>query len=327
LVGQVPVFAFVEPGTIAMKAPHAVFGAGFKKGDDFEEVAIANKVFYRVGGHEHLAFGDAHLEVFAEMEALGDDGDEAISELSGDAALDFGGERADDALESFGASGGVHSGENEVTRLRCAQSEPHCFGVPHFAHHEDVGIFAERIEECLFEAWGVAADFALADVAFLRAESVFDRTFDSDNMARLGAVDFLEQGGESGGFSGPSGAADKDQAVMMVDELFEIGMKVEFLDSGLERGKEPNGKADAASGLKDVQAAADPSDVFGEIGGAAFEKMLPLIVAKDAAGGVKEILRSDRIANGAQGATDAHRGRKRGFEVKIAGAFLFCLSD
>ena len=113
----------------------------------------------------------------------------------------------------------------------------------------------------------------------------------------------------------------------MVDELLEIGMEVEFLDRGLEGSEEANSKTDAASSLKDVEAAPDASDVFGEISGTALEEMLPLIVAKDAAGGVEEILGSDWIANRAQGAANTQRRGKRGFEVEIAGAFLFCLSD
>ena len=315
MVGQVTVFAFVEPGAVAVKAPHAVFGAGFEEGGNFKEVAVANEIFDGVGGHEDFTFGHAHVEVLAEVEALGDDGDEAIGKLGGNAALDFGGEGADDSLESFGAGGGMDGGENEVTGFRGAECEAHGLGIAHFADHEDIRIFAKGVEQGLLETGGVAADFALADVALLRAERVFDGAFDGEDVARVGGVDFLEQGGERRGFAGTGRAADKNQAMVMVDEFFEIGMEVEFFDSSGERSEQANGKADAASGLENVEAATDAGNAFGEIGGAAFEEMLPLIAAEDATGGIEQRLRRDRFADSAEGAANAHGGGQSGFEV------------
>ena len=132
------------------------------------------------------------------MEALRDDSDKAISELGSNAALDFSRERADHALESFSAGRGMDSGEDEMAGFGGAQCEAHRLGIAHFPNHEDIGIFAERIEQGLLEAGSVAADFALPDVTFLGAEGVFNRAFNGDNVTGLGAVDFLEQSRERG---------------------------------------------------------------------------------------------------------------------------------
>src|SRR5262249_32305749 len=104
LIGQVPIGALVKPGAIAVEAPHAVFGAGFEGGSDFEEVAVADEVSDGVGGGENLAFRHANFQVFPKVEAVGDYFRKAVGKLGSDAVLDFGRERADDALQGFGAS-------------------------------------------------------------------------------------------------------------------------------------------------------------------------------------------------------------------------------
>src|SRR5208337_2557630 len=67
--------ALVEPGAIALEGPHAVFEAGFQRGNDFEEVAVANEILDGQGGQQHFAFGHAEVPVGAELEALGNDAD------------------------------------------------------------------------------------------------------------------------------------------------------------------------------------------------------------------------------------------------------------
>src|SRR5437867_6899935 len=54
---DVPVEPAIQPGTIPLKAPHSMLATGFDRGNDFEEVAIANKVFHGVSGHENLTLG------------------------------------------------------------------------------------------------------------------------------------------------------------------------------------------------------------------------------------------------------------------------------
>ena len=213
-----------------------MLGARFERGGDLEEVAGADEVLHGVGGDENLTFGHADVELGPEAEALGDDGEDTIGELGGDAALDFGREGGHDPLQRFGAGRGMDGGHDEVAGLRGAQGQAHGFGVAHLAYHQHVGIFAERVKERLLEARRVASDFALADIGAAGAEGVFDGALDGDDVTGLGLVDLLDQRGEGRGFAGAGGAADEDQAVTGGDELLEVGVEIELFEVGGEGG-------------------------------------------------------------------------------------------
>ena len=53
-------------------------------------------------------------------------------------------------------------------------------------------------------------------------------------MAGLGQVDFLDQGRQGGRFAAAGRAADQNQAMRVFDELFEVGMQIEFFHRGLK---------------------------------------------------------------------------------------------
>ena len=168
-----------------MEAPHPVFGPGFQGGSDFEKIAVADEILHRMGGHEDLALGHADIEFGPEAEALGDDGQQAIRQLGGDAALDFGGESGDHPLQGFGAGRGMDGGDDQVAGFGSVKRQPHGLRVAHLADHQHIGVFAQGVDQGLLEARGVAPDLALADIGAARAEDVFDRAFDGDDVARI----------------------------------------------------------------------------------------------------------------------------------------------
>ena len=92
----------------------------------------------------------------------------------------------------------MDGGEDEVARLGSIEREAHGFRIAHFAHHQDIRIFAHGIEQRLLKTGSVAADFALANERTDRFELVFDRMLNRDDVARFGLVNFLDQCGESG---------------------------------------------------------------------------------------------------------------------------------
>src|SRR4051812_43277947 len=98
-------------------------------------------------------------------------------------------------------------------------------------------------------------------------------------------------------------------------------MQIECFERGLKGSEQADGEADAARGLEDVDAAANAGNGSGQIGGAAFEKLRP-VVAKEFAREAGRELRRDGLARGAQGAANPQRRRKAGFEMEVAGALL-----
>ena len=96
----------------------------------------------------------------------------------------------------------MQGGEGEVTcfgdRQRCGDR----LQVAHFTDQNDVGVFAQRVLQCVGERFGVAAYFALIDDAALVFVNEFDRIFDRDDMAFALAVDLVDHCGKGRRFTG-----------------------------------------------------------------------------------------------------------------------------
>ena len=63
-----------------------MFAPGLDGGNDFEEVTIANEIFYSVSSHQDLALRHPHIEFRTVTQALRDHSEQAISQLGGYAA-------------------------------------------------------------------------------------------------------------------------------------------------------------------------------------------------------------------------------------------------
>jgi hypothetical protein len=144
-----------------------------------------------MGGHEDFTFRHTNVQFLPEPQPLGYHRDKAIGKLRGDAALDFGRESRDDTLQSLGTRGGVNRGQNKVAGFRSAQGQAHRFWIAHFADHQDVRIFTQRVQESLIKTGSVSPHLPLADIGSARSESVFDGTLDGDNVACIREVNFL----------------------------------------------------------------------------------------------------------------------------------------
>lgn len=138
-------------------------GAGFELGLDLVEFTATDEIFNGMSGAKDFAFGKTNAEIWFEAKALGNDGDERISELGGNAILNFAWESENHSLERFDGGCGMDGGHDEVAGLGSVERETHGFWIAHFADHEDVGVFAKGVEEGLLEGGRVTADFALAE--------------------------------------------------------------------------------------------------------------------------------------------------------------------
>ena len=87
----------------------------------------------------------------------------------------------------FAALGRVHGGDDQVPRLARRERHANRLGVAKLAHHDDVGVFAERGLERRRERARVGPHFALAEQRFFAGMDVFDGVFDRDDVVtRLG---------------------------------------------------------------------------------------------------------------------------------------------
>src|ERR1051325_11665140 len=87
LIRVAPSRSIIEPGSIALEAPHPVFASCLHSGNDFEEVAIPNEVFNRIRRHQNLTFRNPHVKLRPETQPLRDDRQQTIRQLRRYSAL------------------------------------------------------------------------------------------------------------------------------------------------------------------------------------------------------------------------------------------------
>ena len=107
---------------------------------------------------------------------------------------------------------GLRSGDRERDRLEVA----------HFAHHDDIGIFAERAAQRRAERSRVRVHFALGDVATLRLEDIFDRIFERDDVFATFDIYLLDERRQRGRFAAADRTGDENEAVLITREQFEM---------------------------------------------------------------------------------------------------------
>src|SRR5271156_2356151 len=177
-------------------------------------------------------------------------------ELRANLGLLVRGENVYDAVDRRDRRIGVQRGEGQVAGFSDAQSGFDGFQVAHFADEDDVGIFAQGGAQGIRKRMRVRVYFALVDQAFFVVVQEFDGVFDGDHVLFMLVIDFVEHGGERGGFAGAGGAGDEHQAARLVAEAAnDVGQteRVESLDfpwNGTEHG------SDGSALMEDVAAEA-----------------------------------------------------------------------
>ena len=175
-----------------------MFRAGFNARDGLKDVAGSNMAFDGHAGDKDLAFRNEDLQISPVAQPLTDDTHQAIRQLGAHVILNFRRKRGDESLQGFHAGGGMNGGENQVPGFRRVERQPHHLGLAHFANHEDIGVFTERIDDGLFKGRCVAAHLALANEGSSGPERIFDGAFNRHDVAGFVQVDLLYQGGHGG---------------------------------------------------------------------------------------------------------------------------------
>src|SRR5580698_9916701 len=111
---------------------------------------------------------------------------------------------------------------------------------------------AERVRERV----RIGVHFALIDQALFVVMQEFDGVFNGDHVLFMLVIDFVEHGGEGGGFTGTGGAGDEHQAARFITQAANDGGEAEVVE-GFDfpwNGTEDGG--DCSALMEDVAAEA-----------------------------------------------------------------------
>ena len=104
--------------------------------------------------------------------------------------------------------------------------------VADLADQDAVWRLAQRVFQRDLEIQGVGADFALVDDAFLVGKNEFHRILQREDMAGLGGVAQIEQGGERRRFARARGAHHQNQAALFHDHFLQHRRHAQGVDVG-----------------------------------------------------------------------------------------------
>ena len=308
-----------------------MFRAGLQRGNDLEKVPVAHVRFDRVGRHQDFAFRHANVELGPETKPLRDHSDQAVGQLRGNAVLDFGRKPFRQLLaeihQGFGAGRGMYRGQDQMTGLRRGEGQLHGFRLAHFANHEHVRVFPQRVEEGLLKRRRVPSHFALPDVGPARSEEIFNRTLNRHDVPRFGQIDLLNQRGERRGLAAAGRTTDQHQAVVRRDQFLQVGMEIKLLEGRLESGQKPNGETRAARGLQNIYPAPHALNGSRKVRRAAVQKILPSRFAENFTGPLGQRFGRNNFAQGSERAAHTQRGRQPCLQMQVAGTLLVCFRD
>ena len=102
------------------------------------------------------------------------------------------------------------------------------FQVAHFPHQDDIRVLTERAAECFCKGGNVRSDLTLDHNALFVLVVKFDRVLHRDDVAGAFGIDHIQQGGKSGGFTGPGRTGDKNQTAGCIEQVLDAGGKSQF---------------------------------------------------------------------------------------------------
>src|SRR5271169_1583079 len=146
----------------------------------------------------------------------------------------------------------MHSGNDQVTRLRGIESQPHSFPVTQFAHNDHIRIFAQHINETLFKRKHVGTEFTLFDERIFRLKAILYWIFQRDNMCLTVFIDVVDNRRNGCCLAYSCRAADKDEAGLDLGNIMERMMEIEFLDCRYITRKNPDSHTYSPHGGENV---------------------------------------------------------------------------
>ena len=152
--------------------------------------------------------------------------------------------------------------------VSAACSAAHADGrVADLAHHDHVGVLAERVHQRRLRARRVGSHLALVDHRSLVGVQHLDRVFDRDDVTFPRAVHVVDHRGERRGLPGAGETGDEHEPVRLVGERGDGGrhrQRVEAGDAG-QHATEHESHPTALAERADAEAA-EPGDAVHEVG-------------------------------------------------------------
>src|SRR3990170_2000221 len=183
----------------------------------------------RVRDH-HLDRGDP-TSTDARHQPLADHPSEHSGEDSDDLWLLSRREELDHPADRLRGVERVQGRQDEMSGLRCLESDTCSLRVPELADQNDVRVLAEHPPETLPEAVGVEPDLPLThDAAVVRVDDL-DRVLDRDDVQPPRAVDVVEHRCERRRLPGSRRPCDEDEAAMFVREPRDACRQMQLLEA------------------------------------------------------------------------------------------------
>ena len=146
----------------------------------------------------------------------------------------------------------MQSCKNKVASFSDSDGGLNGLKIAHLADENDIRVFTEDATQGGGEAKGVIVNFALSDDRALRAMGKLNRVFDGNNVGRLFAIDFVNESGESGGFTGTGRTGDENEATRKVSKSLDDGGHAEVVDVFNLVGDETESCSELATFVKGV---------------------------------------------------------------------------
>ena len=202
--------------------------------------------------------------------------------------------------------------------------DAHRVGVAHFADDNDVRCLAQRGSQRRRKIGRVGADFDLLDNTAHVLVLVLDRIFDDDDVARLAAIDVVDERGHRRRFTRSGGTADQHQATRHMSKLLNRWRKPKLFE--LRHTRRQHANRGGRSSLLAMKIDAEPpgaGDAIRRIGDLTFAILLQG-VARQCGNDRRFDLRPIEQAglDLAYFPVDAHARRRAGDEQQVAGATL-----
>ena len=179
----------------------AEFLADLNHAGNLMRLAFAHKVGYGRGEHQNLHRGHAAFLVNAPEQALGHDAFEGFRERGANLVLLLRGKDVDHAVHGFGGALGVQRAEHQVAGAGRGQGQFYRLQVAHFAHQDDVRVFAQGAAQGGRKRLGVNADFPVVHEAVFALMHELDRIFDRDDVIAAVLVAVIDHGRQRRGFA------------------------------------------------------------------------------------------------------------------------------
>ena len=139
---------------------------------------------------------------------------------------------AEDAVDGFTRIDGVQRAEDQVAGFRRAQGDLHRVLIAHFADENDLGRLAQRGAQTVDVGIEINAQFTLVESCLVVRMDIFHRVFQGDDVDGFAPVDFVQNGGQRGGFAGTGGAGDQHQAGFFLGDFLENLRELQLVQSG-----------------------------------------------------------------------------------------------